>query len=72
MKPTFNPAFIETPAFADEDFIEKLKTIPDIEKYPLHYLFEDMKMPPIGDDLWLEFGVFSGKTINYFARFTDG
>ena len=41
MKPTFNPAFIETPAFADEDFIEKLKTIPDIEKYPLHYLFEE-------------------------------
>lgn len=71
MKPTFNPAFIETPAFADEEFIEKLKTIPNINKYPLHYLFEDMKMPPQDNDLWLEFGVFSGKTINYFARFTN-
>ena len=65
-------AFIETPAFADEEFIEKLKTIPNVGKYVLHYLFEDMKMPPQDDDLWLEFGVFSGRTINYFARFTEG
>ena len=71
MKSKFSPNFIETPAFADDLFIEKLKTIPNVERYPLHYLFQEMKMPDQGDDLWLEFGVYSAKTLNYFARFTD-
>jgi len=71
MKSKFSLDFIETPVFADDAFLEKLKTIPNVERYPLHYLFEDMKMPDQGDDLWLEFGVYSGKTLNYFANFTD-
>ena len=71
MKSKFSLDFIETPAFADDAFIEKLKTIPNVERYPLHYLFQEMKMPDQGDDLWLEFGVYSAKTLNYFAKFTD-
>jgi hypothetical protein len=48
-----------------------LKGIPDIEKYPLHYIFEDMGLKHKKDTLWLEFGVASGRTINFFSRFTE-
>jgi len=51
---------------------EFLKGIPDIQKYPLHYIFEDLKHSQAGNTLWLEFGVASGRTINYFSKFTDG
>jgi len=46
------------------------KTIPNINKYPLHYVFEDMKLIHKPDTLWLEFGVASGRTINYISQFT--
>ena len=48
-----------------------LTGIPDIQKYPLHYIFEDLKHQQ-GDTLWLEFGVATGRTINYFSKFTTG
>jgi hypothetical protein len=35
------------------------------------YVFEDMNLRHQPDTLWLEFGVFSGNTINYISRFTN-
>lgn len=48
-----------------------LKNIPNVNRYMLHYLLEDMKMQHQDNTLWLEFGVFSGKTINYISQFTN-
>jgi hypothetical protein len=47
-----------------------IKNIPNINTYPLTYVFEDMKLQHKPNTLWLEFGVASGKTINYISRFT--
>lgn len=47
-----------------------IKHIPDINKDPLKYVFENMKLTHKTDTLWLEFGVFSGNTINYISQFT--
>jgi hypothetical protein len=44
--------------------------IPNIKMYPLTYVFEHMKLNHKPDTLWLEFGVASGKTINYISKFT--
>lgn len=49
-----------------------LETIPNINKYTLFYLFEDMKLAHKPNTLWLEFGVASGNTINYISGFTKG
>jgi len=48
-----------------------ISNIPDIGKYPLHYIFEDLNYKHKDNTLWLEFGVASGRTINYFSKFTD-
>jgi len=48
-----------------------IENIPNINKYPLHYVFEDMKLQHKPNTLWLEFGVYSGKTINYISQFTN-
>ena len=53
------------------DYKKILKNIPNINKYMLHYLFEDMKIQHKDNTLWLEFGVFSGKSINYISQFTN-
>jgi hypothetical protein len=53
------------------DNIDFLKKIPDIKKNPLKYIFEDMNYKHKKDTLWLEFGVFTGNTINYISKFTD-
>lgn len=45
--------------------------IPDIQKTPLNYVFENMNLKHKENTLWLEFGVFSGETINYISSFTD-
>lgn len=50
------------------NFISK---IPNIGAYPLHYVFENIKLKQKSNSLWLEFGVFSGKTINYISRFAS-
>ena len=47
-----------------------INDIPDIKMYPLTYVFEHMKLKHKPDTLWLEFGVASGKTINYISKFT--
>lgn len=39
--------------------------------FPLHYVFERMKLQHKPDTLWLEFGVASGNTINYISKFTS-
>jgi len=47
-----------------------LQNIPDVNTYPLTYVFEKMKLQRKPDTLWLEFGVASGRTINYISTFT--
>ena len=47
-----------------------IKNIPNINTYPLKYVFEKIKLTHKPDTLWLEFGVASGKTINYISNFT--
>lgn len=56
----------------NKTMIDLLQDIPNLKKYPLHYVFEDMKLKHKRDTLWLEFGVASGTTINYISRFTKG
>ena len=51
--------------------INIIKNIPNLKKICLNYIFEDLKIKLNKGELWLEFGVYSGKTINYFAQFTD-
>jgi len=50
--------------------LDIIKNIPNINKYPLHYVFEDIKLQHKPNTLWLEFGVASGTTINYISQFT--
>ena len=47
-----------------------IENIPNVETYPLTYVFENMKYHHKPNTLWLEFGVASGKTINYISSFT--
>ena len=51
--------------------LRMIETIPNVETYPLVYLFENLKMHHKRDTLWLEFGVASGRTINYISGFTE-
>ena len=46
-------------------------SIPYITNFPLKYVFENMKLIHKHDTLWLEFGVFQGRTINYISSFTN-
>lgn len=48
-----------------------IQNIPNINTYPLEYVFEKMNLQHKPDTLWLEFGVASGYTINYISRFTN-
>ena len=47
-----------------------VQNIPNLNKYPINYVFENMKLQHNPDTLWLEFGVWSGNTINYVSKFT--
>jgi len=51
--------------------INMISNIPDIKNWPLEYIFEKMKIKHKENTLWLEFGVYSGKTINYISKFTN-
>ena len=51
--------------------LQIIKNIPNINIYPLTYVFEHMKLKHKPNTLWLEFGVASGKTINYISSFTN-
>lgn len=48
-----------------------IQNIPNVNTYPLEYVFENMKLQHKPDTLWLEFGVATGKTINYISSFTN-
>jgi|UniRef100_A0A6C0BGZ5 hypothetical protein len=48
-----------------------IQNIPNLNTYPLTYVFEHMKLKHKPNTLWLEFGVASGKTINYISKFTN-
>ena len=48
-----------------------IQNIPNINTYPLKYVFENLKLQHKPNTLWLEFGVASGKTINYISKFTN-
>tara|TARA_R110001606_G_scaffold353765_1_gene504432 strand:- start:80 stop:823 length:744 start_codon:yes stop_codon:yes gene_type:complete len=47
-----------------------LHNIPNIKRNPLGYIFEILKIRNDKDSMWLEFGVYTGKTINYISQFT--
>ena len=48
-----------------------IQNIPNINKYPLEYIFEIMNLKHRKNTLWLEFGVATGNTINYISKFTN-
>ena len=48
-----------------------IQNIPNINIYPLTYVFEHMKLQHKPGTVWLEFGVASGNTINYISKFTN-
>ena len=48
-----------------------IENIPNIHTYPLEYVFEHMKLKHKQNTLWLEFGVASGRSINYISKFTN-
>lgn len=48
-----------------------IQSIPDVKTYPLTYVFENIKLRHKPNTLWLEFGVASGRTINYISKFTS-
>ena len=45
--------------------------IPTVYAWPLAHVFEVMKLKQKTDTLWLEFGVTSGRTIQYISKFAD-
>lgn len=51
-----------------KDIVENL---PNINTYPLKYVFETLKLKHKPNTLWLEFGVWTGRTINYISKFTN-
>jgi hypothetical protein len=48
-----------------------IQNIPNVNTYPLTYVFENLKLKHEPNTLWLEFGVASGNTINYISQFTN-
>lgn len=50
--------------------LQMIQNIPNVNTYPLTYVFEHMKLQHKPDTLWLEFGVASGRSINYISQFT--
>lgn len=44
--------------------------IPIVKKNILSYILEDIHILHTENELWLEFGVFNGTTINYISKFT--
>ena len=48
-----------------------IQDIPNVNTYPLEYVFEHLKLEHKPNTLWLEFGVANGRTINYISKFTN-
>lgn len=53
------------------EYINSLKDIPSLDKEPLKYVMEDILPSHEKNDLWLEFGVYTGTSINYISKFTE-
>jgi len=51
--------------------LDVIQNIPNVGVYPLTYVFEDIQLKHNPDTLWLEFGVASGRTVNYISKFTE-
>lgn len=51
--------------------LQMLNNIPNVKMDSLPYVMETMKYQHAPDTLWLEFGVATGRTINYISTFTD-
>ena len=49
-----------------------IQTIPTLDQYPLEHVFDNLTLKHKPNTLWLEFGVASGKSINYISTFTNG
>jgi hypothetical protein len=47
-----------------------INNIPNVNTYPLEYVFAKMNYQHKPNTLWLEFGVASGRTLNYISQFT--
>ena len=58
--------------YRENTMLSIIQSIPDVKTYPLTYVFEHIKLQHKPNTLWLEFGVASGKTINYISKFTNG
>ena len=73
--PSIVEEVINTKPKLDETIKENMKklliNLPNINRYPLEYVFENLKLTHKKDTLWLEFGVATGTTINYFSNFTN-
>jgi len=54
-----------------DQYLKEIEQIPDIAKSPLEYVFEDLGVRQKKGELWLEFGVYKGSTINYFSQFSS-
>ena len=48
-----------------------IQNIPNINTYPLVYVFEKMKLCHKPNTLWLDFGIGYGTIINYMSKFTN-
>ena len=48
-----------------------LEDLPNVQKNPLNHVFENLKLTHDPRTLWLEFGVWSGQSINYISGFTQ-
>lgn len=51
--------------------LSMIENIPDIHRYPISYVLENMNLQHKPNTLWLEFGVASGNSINYISGFTQ-
>lgn len=60
-------------SFRTAPLLSLVDSIPDIKMDPLKYVFETLALSQTPDGaLWLEFGVWSGRTINYIAQHASG
>ncbi len=51
--------------------MKNIENIPTLPKYILEYVMDDLNMSKQEDNsLWLEFGVYQGKTINFISKYT--
>ena len=48
-----------------------IEDIPNFKTYPIRYVFEKMKLQHKPNTLWMEFGVATGRTVNFISKFTE-